>query len=404
MRVAHVLRKYALDQWGGTETYLLEMCSELRKDSVDSVIYFPERKKHTTKDPFREKGFELHPFHAFLPIAGLSQREKQEQIDLGGNIFSFDLLWKLYREAEINLIHSHALNRIGASALTVARLRKVPFVVTIHGYLGASSLWNERKKKGWDWGKMFGALLGSRRLIPRADAVVTVNQEQANRLKELYPEKEIAVIPGGVSIKLFEQDRSKECFEAFPQLKNRPFFLVPCRLDRSKNQRFILENLPKLIEKHKDLTVVFAGSVTDETYARQLRQQVEELSLKDHVVWMNGMSHDDPRLIGLYQNCQSVLLPSLIEPFGLVVLEAWAARTSIIASRTEGPLGLIQPEVDGYLFDVSNPKSFREEVEKVLGGGLEREKVIAEGYKKVLGEHTFKIRAKQLLTLYERIQ
>jgi glycosyltransferase involved in cell wall biosynthesis len=58
------------------------------------------------------------------------------------------------------------------------------------------------------------------------------------------------------------------------------------------------------------------------------------------------------------QEASAVLLPSLSETFGLVVLEAWAAGSVVLSSRTSGPSALIRPGENSWLFPLEEPQIF----------------------------------------------
>ena len=65
---------------------------------------------------------------------------------------------------------------------------------------------------GLEWGKLFGALLRSRRLLKDADAVVTCNRKEAALLKEKQTCKRIVVQPHGVPI--YTEGRRERQFQA----------------------------------------------------------------------------------------------------------------------------------------------------------------------------------------------
>ena len=133
MKVLHVLRKCDPAEWGGTETALHRLFSGLRDRAVESVVYCPQLEKNLPKDPMVEAGFSVRRFRAFVPVFGLSEVRRRQLVAVGGNLMSFDLISALRREPKASVIHAHALGRLGGIALTIAKERQLPCVVTIHG-------------------------------------------------------------------------------------------------------------------------------------------------------------------------------------------------------------------------------------------------------------------------------
>ena len=135
MRVAHVLRKYDPREWGGTETAVRELLGGLRANNIDSVVYAPHIEGFVDRDQdmLQIDGFDVRRFHAFVPVIGASAADRKCLEAIGGNIVSLDAPFRLLREPALDVIHTHALNRLGGIARFVARRRRIPFVVTIHG-------------------------------------------------------------------------------------------------------------------------------------------------------------------------------------------------------------------------------------------------------------------------------
>src|SRR5438105_15750630 len=197
MRAIHVLRKLDPAEWGGTETAILRLCDGLREQGVNPVVYCPrlERSSEET-DPLEAAGCEVARYNAFVPVLGLSSERKRQLVAVGGNIMSFDLVASLWFDQEAALIHAHALGRIGGIALTVAKQRRIPFIVSIHGGVldlpdTIKSNINAPNARGWEWGKFFGLLFQSHRLFVDADAIITCNEKEAALLREGHPEKRV---------------------------------------------------------------------------------------------------------------------------------------------------------------------------------------------------------------------
>src|ERR1051326_7961797 len=133
MRVVHLLRKYNPAEWGGTETAIQRLYDGLRQHRVTPITYCPRLAACAGSDPLAEAGFTVKRFHACVPVWGISPQRKRQLVAVGGNLMSFDLPGMLWGEKGIDLIHSHVLTRLGSMAAFVARRRKLPLVVTIHG-------------------------------------------------------------------------------------------------------------------------------------------------------------------------------------------------------------------------------------------------------------------------------
>jgi glycosyltransferase involved in cell wall biosynthesis len=409
MRVAHVLRKYNPAEWGGTETALQRLFEGLRPEGVTPVIFCPKRNGNGhTDDPFERAGYPMKQFHACVPIWGLPAEVKQQHIAVGGNLMSFDLLPSLWSERDVQVIHSHTLGRIGGIGLTVARRRKLPFVVTIHG--GVLDLPDKLKKdfasapeRGWEWGKIFGLLLKARQALESSDAILTCNPREAALMQEKYPGKRVQVQPHAVSTAAFEKDGRQAAHKAFPQIRGKKILLCVGRIDPVKNQGWLLEQLPAVLKKHPDAMLVLAGACTDKGYGVQLLQRIQKLGLETHVLLTGGLPPGDPRLLGLFQEAAMVLLPSISETFGLVILEAWAAGAAPVSSRTSGARSVIQHGENGFLFDLENPASFHESVDALLAKNCLAKEFGTRGKNYVKTEFDSQVLARRVKALYEEL-
>src|SRR5688572_28565587 len=209
MRVAHVLRKYNPAQWGGTETAVKLLLDGLRQQGVAGTVYAPKLEVPAVTDPIREAGHEVKRYKAFVPVLNLSDEQRSQLISIGGNLMSFDLFGRLLIERGLSVVHTHALNRIGGIALTVAKLRKIPLVVTIHGGVldlpkNVQQTLSAPLEGGYEWGKVFGAVVHSRDVLKDADAIVTCNPREAELQREKWPNKRVIVQPHGVPIAKYQ--------------------------------------------------------------------------------------------------------------------------------------------------------------------------------------------------------
>ena len=372
MRVAHILRKYDPAEWGGTETAIERLMAGFAGRDIESIVYAPRLPAAiTTADPLAAAGCTVRRFRAFVPVWGISASRKRQMVAVGGNVMSFDLLRSLWREPGLDVIHSHALGRLGAIGRAVARERRLPFVLSVHG--GAYDLPATVRKElhrpvagGWDWGKPLGLLLRARHLFSESDAIITVNEREAALIRERHPGRRVYVQPHGVPLALFAHDHRREAREAFPAICDRAVLLAPGRIDPVKNQDWLVAQVAELAQRHPKILLVSVGASTHREYGEALATRIVREGLQHHVLLVGRLPPGDARLLGLFQEAQAVVLPSRSETFGLVILEAWAAGTPVISSRTSGAMALVDDGVNGLLFDLERPATFHAAMDRFL--------------------------------------
>lgn len=406
MRVVHLLRKYNPAEWGGTETALQRLFDRFRANGIIPIVYCPKLSRRVPGDPLAEAGCTVKRFKVCVPILGISQEERRQMVAVGGNLMSFDLVQSLWREMDVALIHSHTLGRLGGIALTIAKNKLIPFVVSIHGGvldLPAVVKNDFERSRGWEWGKAFGAFFRSRRLLAEADAILTCNAKEASLLEVRYPGRRILVHPHGVPIHQYEEEHRVTARAAYPQIINKEVLLCVGRIDPVKNQGWLIERAAAILLKHPRAILVLAGACTDEAYGQALEKEIAKLGLGQQVLLTGGLPPGDPRLIGLFQEAKVVLLPSKSETFGLIILEAWAAGASVISSRTSGATALIQDGQNGWIFDLETPQGFHAALDQALLQPELRARFAAAGKKLAAAAYDTDVLAARMKGLYEEL-
>jgi alpha-maltose-1-phosphate synthase len=419
MRIAHLLRKYNPAEWGGTETVIHQLFDGLRHHSVESIVYCPRLSPngsngahapngHNIRDPLADAGCLVNRFNACVPVWGISEEKRRQLISVGGNLLSFDLLRQLWSAREFSVIHSHTLGRVAGVGLTIARQKKIPFVVTIHGGLydlpaPMSRSFNAPQREGWEWGKPFGLLLRARRVLDYADAVLTCNAREAELVRERHPGRIVMVQPHGVRAELYETDYRLIAHQAFPAIRGRDVLLSLGRIDPVKNQAWLVGQMSAVLQRHPKALLVLAGACTDEAYGIALEKKIAELGLRDRVLLTGKLPPSDPRLIGLMQEARVAILQSISETFGLVILEAWAAGTPAISSRTSGASALIAHGKTGWLFDLEQPAEFHAALDTTLTQPEHVRPVVAAARERVVADFDTRALSGKLRDLYHEL-
>ena len=406
MQVAHVLRKYDPREWGGTETAVKRLCDGLRVHEVKSIAYAPRLTGVVRSDPLGAAGHRVERFKAIVPVWGIRAEQRRALVAMGGNLISLDLIWQLAREAKIDLIHAHTQNRLGGTALTIARARNIPLIASIHGGVldlpaTARAHLAEPLRGGFEWGKFLGAFLRSRKVLEQADAILTCNRNEARLLQEKYPNQRVIVQPHGIPADDYVHDHRADALAAFPGIVGKRVLLMVGRIDTVKNQSWVVEQAPCIFQRYPDTVLVMAGASTDDAYLANIRVKIKQLGLENNIIMTGGLPPQDRRLIGLFQQAVALVLPSISEPFGLVILEAWASGTPVISSRTSGGSELIQHGENGWLFDLSDPIDFHESLHEALTKPQATKRAGELGRERVRAQYDSVVVAGQVKRLYE---
>jgi len=183
----------------------------------------------------------------------------------------------------------------------------------------------------------------------RADLVITISQYCAERLQELYGVSSAVVVP-----ELIDLDGWRQRFRANPAIPDPRRFTVlsVCRFYPRKRLDVLLRAAALLRDDVPQLEIRIVGGGPE--YPR-LRRLSSELRLGSLVNWVGDVSLN--QLAAEYNRCDMFCLPSAQEGFGIVFLEAMAARKPIVAARAAAV-----PEVvrSGILVEPESPEALAE--------------------------------------------
>ena len=180
------------------------------------------------------------------------------------------------------------------------------------------------------WGKMLDYAMGWVRRVPEDfDGIVCVGEDEYDKYKARHPP--VMFLPNGVDTKLFEGS-ARATADSRRSASGRLSILCVARIDRQKNQMMLVEALAR----HPGATLRLVGPVTQVDYDVELKRRAAELGVEGRVTFVGALKPGSPELLGEYASADVFVLPSRHEPFGIVVLEAWAAGLPVIASDIGG--------------------------------------------------------------------
>ena len=403
MRIAHVLRRLSFDDWGGTEQVVWNL-AKAQKAAGHEVRLFATTALCSTPREVVD-GLEIVRFRPIYPWWPMPRRVVEELDRKGGNPF-VPGLGRALREWKPDVIHCHAMARIAELCLRVAggkRGRTAKAVISLHGGganvpgVEAASLKAPTRGR-LPWGKVIDYAMGWVRRIPEDfDGIVCVGEDEYEKYRARHPH--VMFLPNGVDTRLFEGGEATRQAR-LPRQTSRFSILCVARIDRQKNQMMILEALAR----HPDMRARLVGPVTQPDYAEELKRRAEELRVADRLTLVGALKPGSPELIEEYRSADVFVLPSRHEPFGIVVLEAWAAGLPVVASDVGG-LGRLCAAHPGaaVTFPPGDAAAMDAAIEKARGRLLADAGAVRDAARSAAGQYDWAVLSARLVDFFGQI-
>jgi glycosyltransferase involved in cell wall biosynthesis len=406
MKIVHVLRRFVPELWGGTECVVFHVSRELIGEGHECRIQCTSMLSVPGSDVLEEVPVTRHRF--VLPWFGLSRQARKALCLKGGNPLSLPLFIALLRETRVTLIHTHVQHRLGGMARTAARLKGIPYVVSLHGdFYTIPPAQIEKMTAPFlgkpEWGKVFGALFGARRVLADADGIICVGRAEYDAVRARFPAKPVFHVPNGVDADRFSRADGFLFRDAHEFSATERIVLCVSRIDYQKNQLGLLRAFARFAADHPDHRLVLVGPVTAGAYRDEIAAEVERMGLIGKVRIIEGLLPSDPMLPSAYKAADFFVLPSLHEPFGIVVLEAWAAGCPVLASRLGGIVDFATDRETALLVDPENEAAIARGMAELADDEALRSRLTRNAREAIAGKYEWSAVAARTRAIYEHM-
>ena len=209
----------------------------------------------------------------------------------------------------------------------------------------------------------------------------------------------VTVIPNSVDISRVVKFSKSGIFP--DSLRGIDYLLYFGRLEERKGVRVLASILPDIFRQIPNIHMVFVGKdlgYQGSSMKETILKECPEFNNK--ITFYDNLPHEE--LFPIVGHSRMVILPSLWEAFGFVVVEALGLGRPVIATSGSGFDEIIEHNKSGFLVEPGNSTALAEEIIKQLKNQDKLDKVSEEAVKRAQHFEVSKI-AKQLLTYYETI-
>lgn len=265
-----------------------------------------------------------------------------------------------------DVIHAHYVFPTGMLALLYKKLWNKRMIVTAHG--GDIDRMAKKSPKIRKW---------TESILREADHVIAVGHELHRTIHEEFhvPREKLSIINMGVNRDVFKPIGREAARKQLQLPQDEKMILFVGNLIRQKGLVELIAAYDKVKREEQNASLYLIGSVKDVGFRQELDRLIKEHDLQDvHI--LDAM---DQKEIAVWMGAANVfVLPSHIEGFGLVALEAMSCQTPVVGTKVGG-LRYLLADGAGVLVEPHDDESLYQGIADVLKDGPFVEKLLEEG-------------------------
>tara|TARA_R110000850_G_scaffold102658_1_gene212022 strand:- start:16741 stop:17868 length:1128 start_codon:yes stop_codon:yes gene_type:complete len=285
------------------------------------------------------------------------------------------------------LLHSHGFKFNVLLGMLTEKVRGVPMITTLHGYVHA-----QRFSKMW----LYESL--DRFAIRRMNGVVLVGEAMQKELPGKLSIGQAVTIPNGLDISELQKsslDSLDEPFKSFFD-NHEPVMLGVGRLSREKGFDRLVSAFSEFRKEYPKSGLVIVG---EGKLRHQLEALIAELGIQDDVL-MPGYCSSVPALL---RRSQVLVMPSLTEGLPITLLEAISLKVPVVASAVGEIPKVLGDGKGGELLGDLEPDTIARDVEKSVNDKERSRSRVDWAYETVVKDYSSAAMAASYLEFYERV-
>ena len=256
-----------------------------------------------------------------------------------------------------DIIHTHSYGYFQNHAGWIReRFQSTPWVITPH-FHPSWSMWGGSKRKTLR--EFYDTVIG-KGTLEAADLITCVSKHERDMLVSEIGLKEdnIKIIYNGINWADWSSVPNKEVFRKQYPTVSEKFVLFAGRLATNKGLSDLISAMQLIDKKSVDLVITGA----DMGLGKQLEKEAS-----DKGVTMHRLGHiDDETYRSVLSAAEMLVLPSEYEAFGIVLLEAAAAKTAVIGTNVGGIPEAMSPGNNGLIVEYNDVNNLAKSIAILL--------------------------------------
>lgn len=282
---------------------------------------------------------------------------------------------------KIDIINLHYISENALYALLLSHLKNIPLISHIHG----SDIEDFTLRNKFNKWLVRQTLRKSVRIISNSDALL---ESAAKTFGKDILHKSIT-IPNGIDLSEFNE------LDTDPH-NSAPFLLGVGQLKHIKGFDILIETFALVKPHFPDIKLILIG---DGPERAKLMNLSRKLNLEESIIFRGTLKHEEiPKYL---LDCELLIMPSRKEAFGIVILEAMAAKKAVIARDVGGVSEFVRDRENGILVRNSNPENMADAISRLLDNPQLAAELGMRGRETVESSYTCEILADKYLQVFE---
>ncbi len=276
---------------------------------------------------------------------------------------------------KLDLLHSHG-GLIQLAATEAKNDTRLPLVMTAH-----STEINRLKPNRL-------SVVMEQNVVDKVDMFIAVSRYMRRELNQTFGinYNKITVIPNGVDTAVFKHQEADDIRRKY-RLDNRFVVLFIGRDDPQKGVRYLVNAVKNLARQIPEIMLVMVGQ--------------QDIYNDKHILCLPRVSRSE--LVKLHSLSDLFVLPSVYEPFGIVLLEAMACETPCIGIRTGGMPDIIDHNRTGLLVEPRSDKGLSEAIARLYHDPEKRYIMGKKGRERVISDFNWKDISEKTIGVYQQV-
>lgn len=280
------------------------------------------------------------------------------------------------------------------SVIKICRTNKIDIIHAHHRYYELLGYFVSKVYPIKTLATVHSKVIGKKLFSYKADKIVVVGESIKRHLIEYFgiSERKIIVINNFINAEQIPLTKDKASVKTELQLKNNYIIGYVGRFDiDEKGIDILVKVIPKVIASFEDIVFILIGEGKDKKFL-----------LDNTKIFMKNVRIVNTKtdIYNYMQVFDLFVLPSRIDPFPLVMLEATYLKIPVIGSNIDGISEFINDKDDGMLFTSENVNELYDNICTIKSDMLYSSKLANKAFEKVNNHYTVEEQLKKYLLLY----